>query len=79
MTLPVMDSVDEGSPVGRPRSGDDHAPAEIMRRYGPIQLRTRSKAGDNALQRARRKMHSWAEAVSAGTHSERVTIVGGVR
>lgn len=47
-------------------------------RESAVQLRTRSKAVDNALQRARRKMHSWAEAVSAGTHSERVTIAGGV-
>lgn len=40
-------------------------------------LSTRSKAVDNALQRARRKMHTWAEAVVTGVRTDRAAVEAG--
>lgn len=37
-------------------------------------LSTRSKAVDNALQRARRKMHAWADVVVAGVRADRAPV-----
>lgn len=37
-------------------------------------LSTRSKAVDNALQRARRKMHAWADLVVAGARTDRAAV-----